>query len=1150
MPGSWNPIANTFVDSYNNIPAEAKYAALLKGKDQQTYVQLLKEQADKAAIEASRPRPPTRTADSLSSTQYATFLDLLSEGEIEGFPSAAGLTKGTTAYNIAALKDIYLNKTAVLRAGADLNNVQLADYTVKNVTIEPRYGTQTQAYIQGYGDISEPVTVNQEVEQATSITQTVSDVSVNGIIITITVPALQKFETNGDILGSSFTFTIALSYGGGGFTTVATETISGRTGDAYQRDYRIDFTAGGAFPVAIKLTRITADSPDPTTLANAFIWAYYQEIVYQKLTYPNSAIIALKFDSQQFTSLPSRAYRIRGVKVRVPTGVTVDQTNGRIIYPNGYTFNGTLTANNARVWTSDPAWILFDLLTSTRFGFGQQLVEAQLDKPAFYAASQYASALVSDGSNGTEPRFSCNVLIQNQDDAYRLINDLSSIMRVMPFWAAGTLTISQDAPRDASYLFTMANVGENGFSYAGSSLKTRHTVAVVSYLNLQTQDVAYEVIEDAAGITKYGVLKTELRAFACTSRGQAARLGHWVLYSEANETEVVTFTCSIESGVVVRPGQVIKIADPLKAGIRRAGRINAATTTQITIDNTDQTDVTELFNATLSVIMPDGTTEERDIASITGAVITVSTAFTIAPNVASIWMLRNTDVEATTWRVLSVTENDGTEYQIAALAHNPSKYDYVEQNRPLQNPDISITEASPDAPIGLSSQEIFYATNNRASTKLILTWQPVRGVSEYQVHWKRTDGNWKVNDIASAQYEILDVDIGTYLVRVYSLNPLRIPSTDYAELTVTTVGKTALPANVIGESLIPINESSAILSWTRSSELDVLVGGKVLIRHSNATENATWNESQEIVAAAGGSQTQKQVPLLNGSYLLKFEDDGGRRSVDATVITADLTIQQPRLTISNVNEEDSNFAGTGSSAINMNYNAGYDALIITELSLLYVVDGYVESGYFVGLTGEFNLGLNNNNPLDLGATYDVNIQRRIASAGYSAITLWDSQTALIDTWETIDGDVVDRVDVAMYVRYATEDPASSPVWSSWREFSNAIVRGRGFQFKIIASSEDVAQNIQISQLGVLVELQQRVEVSAILTTGAAAYNVTYTKAFYAAPSVLITPYDLLYNEDYTITSVTRTGFTVAFKQGASFIARSFTYTAVGYGGVI
>lgn len=1115
--------------------AEITLAMNLKGSAQATYVSLLKQQDQaQAQAEANRPRTPTRTADSLASTQYATFLDLLSEGEIEGFPSAAGLTKGTSAYNIAALKDIYLNKTPILRASADLNNVQPVDYSFQNVTIEPRYGTQAQTYIQGYGNISEPVTVNATVEQATPVIRTITDVNVNGVVITITVPALQEFNVQGDILGASFSFTIALSYNGGAYATVATETVSGRTADSYQRDYRVDFTTGWTGSVAVKITRLTANSADPATLVNAFQWTYYQEIIYQKLTYPNSAIVAIKFDAQQFTSLPSRSYRIRGVKVRVPTGVTIDQTNGRIIYPSGYTFNGTLTAENARVWTSDPAWILFDLLTNTRYGFGQHITDSQLDKPAFYAASAYASALVSNGLGGTEPRFSCNVLIQNQDDAYKLINDLSSVMRVMPYWATGALTISQDAPRDASYLFTMANVTEAGFNYSGSSLKTRHTVAVVTYLDTQTQDIAYEIVEDAAGISKYGVSKTELRAFACTSRGQAARLGHWVLYSEANETEVVTFTASVESGVVVRPGQVIKIADPLKAGIRRAGRINAATTTQITVDNTDATDITNLFNAKLTVIMPNGSIEERTITTVVGAVITVSTAYSTTPNVGSVWMLQNTDVEATTWRVLTVTESEGAEYQITALAHNPSKYAYVEQNRPLQKSNISVTEISPEIPVGINYEEVFYILNNRITAKVVVRWQPVVGVGEYRVQWKRGNGNWNLVDTVSAEYEILEADIDTYYIRVYSLNPLRIPSTDYAELIITTVGKTEMPADVSDVSLVPINESSAILSWARSTELDVLVGGKVLIRHSKATTSATWDESQEIVPLAAGNQTQKQVPLLGGSYLLKFEDDGGRRSATATVITADLTIQQPRLTVSNVNEEDSNFSYTGSNFVNMEYNSSFDALIISN----------------VALAGEFGLSLNNNNPLDLGATYDVNIQRRIASAGYSAITLWDSQSALIDTWETIDGIAVDRINIAMYVRYTTDNPASSPVWSSWREFSNAIVRGRGFQFKIIAATEDIAQNIQISQLGVLVQLQQRVEVSAILTTSTAAYNVTYAKAFYTAPSVGITAYNLVHNEDYTITSVTRTGFTIAFKQGSSFLARSFTYTAVGYGGVI
>ena len=1129
--------------------AEVAYFSTLKGNAAATYVGLLQERERQIAQDLAN-RPRIRTADSLASTQYATFLDLLSEGEIEGFPSAAGLTKGTSAYNIAALKDIYLNKTPILRAGTTLNNVQTTDYNFQNLTIEPRYGTQTQAYIEGYGDISEPVSVQSTpVLQAVPVVRTVTDTNVNGVIITIVVPALQEFNTEGDILGANFSFTIALSYNGAAYVTVATETISGRTADSYQRDYRIDFNTGWTGSVAIKVTRTTPDSPDPATLVNAFQWTYYQEITYQKLTYPNSAIVAIKFDAQQFSSFPSRTYRIRGVKVRVPTGVTIDQTNGRIIYPSGYTFNGTLTAQNARVWTSDPAWILFDLLTSTRYGFGQHVTEAQLDKPAFYAASAYSSALVSDGLNSTEPRFSCNVLIQNQDDAYKLINDLSSVMRVMPYWATGTLTISQDAPRDASYLFTMANVTEAGFSYSGSSIKTRHTVAVVAYLDTQTQDIAYEMVEDAAGIAKYGINKTELRAFACTSRGQAARLGHWVLYSEANETEVVTFTASVESGVVVRPGQVIKIADPLKAGIRRAGRINAATTTQITVDNTDATDLTTAASAKLTVVMPDGSVQERTISTIVGAVITVSSAYSTTPNVGSVWMLQNTNVEATTWRVLTVTENEGAEYEITALAHNASKYAYVEEARPLQNPNISVTEFSPNPPNTLDANEVLYVSNGKAVSKLIVRWQPVIGASEYQVHWKDGNNNWNIVNATSAQYEILEAVAAVYYIRVYSLNAFRIPSTGYAELTKTLYAKTALPVTPTGISLVPSGDSLATLSWDRATELDVILGGKVLIRHSSLLSAATWESSQQIVSAAAGSQTQKQVPLLEGTYLIKFEDDTGNRSAAAAMITADLPEPQPRLLVKTIREDQNYYLtvdemstwdslGTIDDIIsslfagvktNMQYNAGVDGLIVTNTALI---------------TGEYQF----TNTLDMGGVFDVNMRRYLATRSYLPNSPWDSQTAEIDSWTDIDGAAPDQVDALLYVRSTASNPAASPVWGDWGEISNGLLRGRGFQFKLIATVNNVDQNIIVDELGVTIELQQRTEqLGPIESSSDGTTTVTFANAFYNNPVLGFSAYVQAAGDVAEIINVSKTGFEINFAYQGASIARKFTYTAVGYG---
>ena len=229
-----------------------------------------------------------------------------------------------------------------------------------------------------------------------------------------------------------------------------------------------------------------------------------------KLRYPNSALVAPRVEAEQFSSIPTRKYFVKGVKVAIPAGVTVDSDTGRIIYPENFVWNGTFAA---ATWTSCPAWILYNLLTNTRYGLGNHVDTAQIDKYAFFAASKYANALVDDGFNGQEARFSCNTTIQTAEESFKLVNDLLSVMRCQGFWAAGSLTIEQDAPKDAAYLFTNANVTEEGFNYSGSSLKTRPTVVVVSYLDIDLQDTAYEVVEDHDGIAKYSVVRKEFSAF-------------------------------------------------------------------------------------------------------------------------------------------------------------------------------------------------------------------------------------------------------------------------------------------------------------------------------------------------------------------------------------------------------------------------------------------------------------------------------------------------------------------------------------------------------------------------------------------------------------------------------------------------------------
>ena len=1073
----------------------------------------------------SSQRTPTEAADNLNSTQYANVLDLISEGEIEGLKDGH--------------KSIFINNTPLQNSNGS--------YNFKNVTVYTRNGTQAQSYIPLSAGVEDEKAVSVTVQQPTPVVRSITDSNVDAVRLTITVPQLQQFTDQGDIVGTSVRLQIAVQYNGGGYSTVIDDTISGRTADQYQRDYLVDLS--GTFPVDIRVTRVTQDSTS-AKLLNAFSWSSYTEIIYAKLRYPNSALVGIRIDAEQFNSIPSRQYLIRGIKVAIPNNATVDSTTGRLIYSG--VWSGTF---GAAQWTTDPCWILWDLLTSKRYGFGDHIQAAQLDKWAFYSASQYASELVPDGFGGTEPRFSCNVNIQTAEEAYKLINDMCSVFRAMPYWSTGALTVSQDKPADPAYLFTLANVSEEGFSYSGGSLKNRPTVAVVSYLDLDSRDMASEAVEDQAAIAKYGVVKAEISAFACTSRGQAARIGEWLLYSEQYESEVVSFKASIDAGVVVRPGQIIEISDPVRAGQRRGGRIRSATTTAITVD--DATGLTVGAAAQLSVITPTGTVENRAVTSISGNVITVAVPFSAAPNANSVWIYQTSNIQTSTWRVLAVQEEDGAIYSVTALAYNASKYAYIERGAQLQQRDITDLNIIYPAPTNLQVTEALYENNGRALAKLIVSWQPVVGVNEYRVRWRPAEGNWTTTTQARPDLEIFDTSAGRYEIEVYSLNTSSRPSIDPATLVFEAYGKSAPPANVSGASLIPIDEASAIISWDRATDLDVLLGGKVLIRHNVALTGAVWEESQEIVAAAAGSQTQKQVPLLEGTYLLKFEDDSANRSLSATAVVVDLPTPQPRQLVQTYAEELESppFSGIYTDMFyvsNLAEAGGAGGIILSnglavdEMALDSNWDALVSIDSVGGVlsTGQYEFGSTYSFP----GVFDLNLRRRLVTMPYIPGDFIDDKLDLIDTWDFIDGTGGDRVNAITYVRATDDDPSGTPVWGDWREFSNAIVKGRGFQFKTIATSADPTQNIIITELGAELELQQRVAQEGPLTSGAGAYGVTFANAFYQTPAIGITAYNMGTGDYFALTGTSRTGFTVTFyNNAAAMVSRSFTYTAVGYG---
>jgi predicted phage tail protein len=867
---------------------------------------------------APKPPAPYRAPDTLHSRSFATIQDLFSEGEIEGFATASkeGRTKGTAAYLQAAKKDVFIDDTPVLKASADSTNPQETDFNFAEVGFDTRFGTNNQTRLPGIpAETRSPSAVNVTVTTSSPVTRQVTNTDVDAVVITLTWPAIQIFEDDGDIRGDTVEYKIQVQYNSGGYTDVITPdnggSVSGRTADAYARDHRINID--GAFPVDFRVVRVTADSTSNERV-NAFEFTSIQEVIDTASTYPDSAYCALRLDSKQFNSIPTRKYRLRGIKVKIPgagasgTGTpTVDNETGRIIYPSGYIFNGVM---GAAVYTNCPAMCLLDLLTNTRYGLGEHITESNLDLFSFVAASKYANTLVSDLAGGFEARFSCNVNIQSPKEAFAAINELAGVMRCMPIWSAGSITITQDKDTFASYLFNLSNVGVEGFNYQGTSLKQRHAVISVSYFNMDSREIDFEIVgddgttEDNLRQQKYGSAIKQVKAFACTSRAQAQRLGRAILFAEQNESETVTFSTSIDAGVVVRPGAVIEINDPVRAGARRGGRVISATTTTITIDASSDTLMPSISDTPeISVVLEDGTVEIGTISNISGAVITVNSVkkvdtegvqvtqstFSSAPIANSPYLISSSSLQTQLFRVISVVEEDDVGYVITALSYVANKYAFIESGATLATRTVSLLTALKDPPTNLVAEEKIVVLNNVARTKLIVTWEPVEGVSQYLVSYRLESGNFVSVVVFSNDFELLDTPPGTYTIQVYSYNLLSKLSLRPKEIEFIARGKTDLPNAVSGLTIEPINEQFVRLRFNQSTETDVLHGGRVYIRHTNRTGAAAkFEASQDIIEAIAGNSTDAIVPALAGTYLVKFQDDGGRFSADTTSVSLSL----------------------------------------------------------------------------------------------------------------------------------------------------------------------------------------------------------------------------------------------------------------------
>ena len=1111
----------------------------------------------------------SRNQKSLESRQAINIIEVLSEGEIEGFPSAAGLTQGTDAYNKAALKDVFLGKTPIIKSSADPNNILDSDFNFQRITFEPRFGTTNQTHIKGIKDIETEEAVGVAVTNAQSVTRTITQSDIDALRITVRFDALLNINSkDGKNLGDSVGIFIVITDNNGVTQTFDESTnaslrVRGKSRTAYTTDYRINLKPNIAFPIQVTVGRTDPDDSS-TTRTNTFSWSSFTKLIDQQKAYPDIAHLFLRFDSQQFPSIPPRMFKIRGVKIKIPHNATVDQTNGRLTYTG--TFNGTLTTTTH--WTSDPAWILFDLLTNSRYGLGDHITETQLDKYAFYSASVYCSELVDDGQGGQEPRFSCNTVLQKREDAYETVMALSSVMRGMTFWGAGSLTLTQDRPTDSSYLFNLSNVTQEGFLYSGTSLKTRSTVVSVSYFDMENQELNFETVEDTTAKNKYGIIQKKVTGFGCTSRNQARRLGRFILFEEQNATETINFSTGIAEGVIVRPGQVIEVSDPVKAGKRRGGRIKSATTTTVTVDDTSQTDLDKTNSPTLSVVLPNGTVETKNVVDIVGDVISINSAtpFSTAPNANSVWILQNTTLETTQWRVVGVLE-DKDNYTITATSYIPGKYAFIEDGTALPVRNITVLNQLVAAPSSPTVQEEFFIEGTAARTKLNISFNPEPLASMYLLEVKYNNGNSTVIRSRSNEIEILDSLAGNYEFRLFSLNASLEPSANPQTFSFNAVGKTAIPADVTGLTIEPISTKTVRLRWNLSTDIDVTHGGRVYVRHSTKTDGTgTFSNATDLVQALPGNSTFADVPYLEGEYILKFQDDGGRFSAGETSVIVDLPDTQGSL-LALTRREDLDTPKFQGTKTNVAFDATTNALTLTGVGQFdSIVDfdavpslddigGVSSSG-----TYEFG-GAAATSFLDLGAVFSLDLKRHFLTEAFFPSDLFDAISD-IDARVDFDGSIATKVNAEMLVAVTQNDPTTgSPTYTAFQTFANGTYKGRGFKFKVNMTSGDPDQDIRVTQLGYTASLQRRTEQSTTaITSGAGAKAVTFTNTFFTGtssiggvnsnlPSIAVQPVGSFASGDFfEITNVSGTGFTVHFKNASNAsISRDFTYQAVGFG---
>ena len=795
--------------------------------------------------------------NSLFSNADLRVLDLISEGQIGGLVDGA--------------KSIYFDDVPLQNKSGSFN--------YDNVQIDWVNGTPDQKIIEGFNDVVTPQVVGTEVKNGLPVTAAIESTEADKVKVTVSLPNLYSQDKKGNINPTSVDIRFELSTNDtGNWKQLGDFTIKGKQNSQYERSYtfdlpQVDDNNNKANKWLIRMSRLSQDSHERYSARTTFDTLYV--ITNSRLNYPHSALVGIRVNAKNLSSIPTRSYLVDGMIIQIPSNYD----------PKTNKYEGIWDGTFKMAVSDNPAWILYALLTNKRWGLGEFIAPENVNKAKLYEIGRYCDEEIDNGYGKKEKRFSINTQIQERSDAYRLISDIAAVFRGMAFWAGGLANFTCDMPTDATMLYTPANVVGGNFTYQGSARSDRHSVALVTWNDPeQNYKQVVEYVEDADLIRRWGIRQAELTAFGCTSRAQAIRAGRWILYTESYESDIISFDVGLDSALVL-PGDVIKIQDPSYSGKRLGGRLVKITENSATLDS--EVDLTTGGDTTISIMMPDGTFVERNvIVSYSGkrTFVEWNTPLEKLPTANAIWIISESNLVPQIARVVNIEQGEqkGT-YKITAVSHQPKKFDLIEKGIQFTEDQTSITDPlNIEAPTKPNVSEVTSSLGlGYISSVLNVTWIAGRGCASYELLWRRENENesdWVTVTTQQKFAQITDVLRGTYHFVLRGIGLLGTKTED-VEFFYTAQGQYVTPLDVTDFEVIK-----------RPSYLEVRWKPVEAAYAYEVRCGTTWDDAEVLITSFAGT-TFNHYQYYAGTYyyMIRSISSTGDYSPNVTVYKLVLT---------------------------------------------------------------------------------------------------------------------------------------------------------------------------------------------------------------------------------------------------------------------